>query len=136
MAHRLTKPSSSPPALSPLEVAASLDQQKDFWSNLWRRDQAELVSTRARLNEIRKHMLIANDTQMILTKKRLHKVVRSARRFAGKGPDTIDKTMAMRLPESGWDDLTQVLQATVSLGIVPLQFLQSWIALIPKAVGE
>ena len=66
---------------------------------------------------------------------KLKKVVASTKAFAGKGPDSIDKHMAQRLPEKGWIALCAVMQTIITLGIVPVQFLYAWIALIPKPQG-
>ena len=63
------------------------------------------------------------------------KVVRQTRAHAGKGPDSLGKSFALALPAEGWHDITSILQLVLGLGILPLTFLKSFIALIRKPVG-
>ena len=52
-----------------------------------------------------------------------------------KGPYNVSKAFATQLPEKGWQQLTAVLQATLGLGIVPIQLSHAWIALLAKPAG-
>ena len=120
----------------PRSVSKSLDEEREVWSKLWQRDQGDLQATRHRLDAIRRDMWTKNETGLQLTVAKLQKVVTATKKHAGKGPDMIDKQFAQRLPPKCWAALSSVLQMAITLGIVPIQMLHTWVALIPKPQGR
>ena len=110
-----------------------MKKECDSWKRLWARDHQQLEEARERIDSIRRSMWAQPlPEQLKLTTTRLKAVVRATKLNAGKGPDNVSKAFATQLPEKGWQQLTAVLQATLGLGIVPIQLSHAWIALLAK----
>ena len=99
-AHRASK-ACRPPPPDPHSVSKSLQEERKAWSNIWTRDQADLQATRQRLDKVRRDMwsLEGQDqAELQVTVPKLKKVVAATKAYAGKGPDSIGKHLAQKLP--------------------------------------
>ena len=135
-AHRITKGTKEIKPVAPAEASKALATERKAWAGHWCRDADQLAATRGRLDGIRQSMWAEPlDDQLKLHPARLRKVISATKDNAGKGPDGVDRRLALRLPSQGWTALTQIMQAILCLGILPLQMTHSWIALLQKPLG-